>query len=334
MRIWRGLLIVAIVGCGMNAFGEENTAERANVSVRPVLKSAGEARVWQADTRAKLFELLKMSDLVEREEPAPLDVEVLSSDFRDNFTLQEIEISSTPGRRIRIKVGFPNSVSGKAPGVVCIGGHGSTRNSPHDQADDSPYHAFGSALAEAGYVTVSPDVSQHEVYEDGRTLMGERLWDVMRCIDYLLARPDIDAGRIGCAGLSLGGEMAMWLGAMDTRCAATVSCGFLTVMDHMEQNHCMCWKLPGLRGLVDFPDIYALTAPRPLQCQNGLKEPETQFNVPLARQALEPIKEVYTLFGKPENVALHVHEGGHEVDVAALVSFMDEHLGRAKTDQD
>ncbi len=43
-----------------------------------------------------------------------------------------------------------------------------------------------------------------EVYEDGRLLMGERLWDLMRCVDYLRSLPTVDSKRIGCAGLSLG----------------------------------------------------------------------------------------------------------------------------------
>lgn len=47
--------------------------------------------------------------------------------------------------------------------------------------------------------------------------------------------------------------MAMWLAAMDTRVKASVSAGFLTVMDQMERQHCLCWKFDGIRELVDFP---------------------------------------------------------------------------------
>jgi len=39
------------------------------------------------------------------------------------------------------------------------------------------------------------------------------------------------------------------LGAMDERIAAEVSAGFLTTMDQMEHNHCLCWKFDGLREL-------------------------------------------------------------------------------------
>jgi hypothetical protein len=165
------------------------------------------------------------------------------------------------------------------------------------------------------------DVGQHEVYEKGRILMGERLWDLMRCVDLLQSMEAVDKTRIGCAGLSLGGEMAMWLGAMDARVSAVVSSGFLTVMDQLEQNHCMCWKFEGLRELVDFSDIYSLIAPRPLMCQNGLLEGPKDFYVPIARKAMEDIKVIYEDLGKPENVLLDVHEEGHVIALPSLMAF-------------
>ncbi len=159
--------------------------------------------------------------------------------------------------------------------------------------------------------------------------MGERLWDLMRCIDFLTSHEKVDPQRIACAGLSLGGEMAMWLGAMDPRVKASVSSGFLTKMDQMEKNHCMCWKFPGLRELVDFADIYSMTAPRALLCQNGLKERPTSFPVSIAREAMSEIKVIYADFRKPENVGFVAHEQGHAIDVPSLTAFIDKQLKKA-----
>ena len=210
--------------------------------------------------------------------------------------------------------------------VVFVVGHGGNRQTVYE--DKRQYKRFAAELAGRGVVTISTDVGQHKVYEKGRTLMGERLWDVMRCVDYVASLPEVDASHIGCAGLSLGGEMAMWLGAMDTRIAATVSCGFLTVMDQMEKNHCMCWKFEGLRDLVDFADIYSLIAPRPLQCQNGILEPPSQFYVPLARRAMEEISMIYRDLDRPENIILGVHDEGHVIDLPGLIYFFEKHLYR------
>jgi hypothetical protein len=97
-------------------------------------------------------------------------------------------------------------------------------------------------------------------------------------------------------------------------------------MDRMGRDHCMCWKIVGLRELVDFAGIFALVAPRPLQCQNGLLEPPTQFIVPLAREALREIRPIYADLGAPGRVALDVHGGGHEIDLPALLAFFEERL--------
>ena len=115
--------------------------------------------------------------------------------------------------------------------------------------------------------------------------------------------------------------------AMDERIAATMSAGFLTSMDQLEENHCRCWKFPGLRELVEFSDIYALTAPRPLMCQNGLQERPTWFTVPLAREALARIRPIYEVFEAPENLEFVAHEGGHVIEVPSLLAFLGKHLG-------
>ncbi len=162
--------------------------------------------------------------------------------------------------------------------------------------------------------------------------MGERLWDLMRCVDFLTSLEEVDPRRIGCLGNSLGGEMVMWLAAMDERVKATVSSGFLTKMDQLETNHCMCWKIPGLRELVDFSDIYSLIAPRALLCQNGLKEPPSQFPVSIAREAVKEVELIYRDFEQPTNVALVAHEGGHEIHLPSLLMFFEKHLDRRKNE--
>ncbi len=283
-------------------------------------RSREEALAWQKGVRSDLFRLLKMDDLVGR--GPSFDEKTLRSEARDGYTLREVEINATSGRRIRVLVAVPSSVKAPCPAVVCIHGHGGNRSVVYDTK--TIYKGFAHVLATRGVVTIATDVGQHKVYESGRTLMGERLWDVMRCVDYVASMPQVDRSKIGCAGLSLGGEMAMWLGAMDDRVGATVSAGFLTMMDQMEKNHCMCWKFPGLRERVDFPDIYSLIAPRALQCQNGRKEPPTQFNVPLAEKAMAQVKVIYQDFSAPDAVELDVHDGEHEIDLPGLLRFFEK----------
>jgi len=310
--------------CSYLLHGPASAEENAR-SLRYTPRPKEATIAWQTELRGKLFHVLQMADLAATGRRIPLNPNVLSADKHEKYTSEEIEINSTAKRRIKVIFTRPTEGTGPFPAVVCIHGHAGHRRLVYDPK--SPYRGFATALAERGYATISTDVGQHEVYEPPRLLMAERLWDVMRCVDFLHSRPEVEKNRIGCAGLSLGGEMAMWLGAMDPRISATLSSGFLTTMDHIEPpGNCPCWKFPGLRNLVDFADIYALIAPRSLACQNGLKEPPQSFNVPLARQALGEIKPVYAALGHPENVSLIVHDEGHVIDLPTLLAFFDQQL--------
>jgi len=299
--------------------------------------TAEEALAWQKAARTKLAELLNLKDLLEASGAdstgrvcLPLNEKVLATKEEKKYWRYDIEINSTKSRRVKIVLTVPRPHEGKAPAVVCIHGHGGHRNIVYE--DNSPYRGFARLLAENGYVTISTDIGQHEVYEEGRTLMGERLWDVMRCVDYLLTRKEVDRERIGCGGLSLGGEMAMWLGAMDTRIKATVSSGFLTTVENMRQGHCPCWDFPGLTENFDFSEIYSLVAPRYLQCQNGkLEQAPGGFPVSIAEKAIAEIKKCYEVFGKSDRCELVVHPGGHIFDVPAAMKLFDEVLKGPKT---
>jgi hypothetical protein len=157
--------------------------------------------------------------------------------------------------------------------------------------------------------------------------MGERLWDVLRCADYVSTLESVDADRMGCAGLSLGGEMAMWLGAMDPRMKVTVSSGFLTTVKNLQNEHCMCWDFPGFTENFDFCDIYSLIAPRALLCQIGAKETAPGgFPPELAYEAMAGVQRVYAINSAGHRARLEVHAEGHIFETPSGCKFIDEVL--------
>lgn len=291
--------------------------------------------LWQAASRTTLLTLLQIDDLAVGSpcdglgrRAMPLHERTIDTRERDEYVWQLIEIAARPDRRIMVNVTIPRGASAHTcPAIICIHGHGGNRDVVYDET--TVYHGFGLALARQGYVTLSTDVGQHDVQDAQRTLMGERLWDLMRVVDVAIAREEVDPRRIGCAGLSLGGELAMWLGALDPRVAATVSSGFLTTMENMRVGHCMCWDFPGLQRRYEFADIYSLIAPRALQCQNGEQERlPGGFPIDLAQQAMSDIQAAYRVVGAVEAVELSIHPGGHEFDVAAARRFFDAHFAK------
>jgi hypothetical protein len=312
-------LVLLLFGCA-RLFADELRTQRY------VPGTSDAAHAWQDTLRMELLVLLALDRVASAERP-PLEASLEWAREEKAIHIAEYTIAVTPARRVPVRVVRPLNSEGRLPAVVCIHGHGGTRETPYNPVEPI-YKEFGTALATAGFVTIAVDVGQHDVQQEGWTLMGKRLWDLIRCVDYLQTREDVDPQRIGCAGLSLGGEMAMWLGAMDPRIQATVSAGFLTRMDQMEQNHCLCWKFAGLRERADFADIYALIAPRALQCQNGAMEPPTQFTPALALEAMAEVWPVYRDLGAPDNAELLIHGGAHEIALGPMVDFLKRHLRR------
>jgi len=290
-----------------------------------------QAEQWQTASRNLLFHLLKIEDLqatrLPTGTPIPFETMELKPVEHDKHIWKEMQIASTKDRKMHVVVTFPKDAKGvsKCPAVVCIHGHGGNRYIVHDRK--SLYRGFAAELADRGFITISCDVGQHEVADPRRTLMGERLWDLLRCADFVISLPEVDAKRVGCAGLSLGGEMAMWLGAMDPRMRATVSSGFLTTVGNMRDGHCMCWDFPGLTDNFEFSDIYSLIAPRPLMCQNGEKEPRRGgFPIDLADRAIYDIQRAYSVFDKKWYAVLDIHPEGHVFVVPSAVGFLEKNL--------
>lgn len=102
-------------------------------------------------------------------------------------------------------------------GVVMMHGAGSTRSSVLDQA---------AALARSGYAVLLVDARGHG--DSGGTAMdfgwyGDR--DIAAGTEFLASRDEIEAGRIGVVGFSMGGEEVIGAAATDPRIRAVVAEG-------------------------------------------------------------------------------------------------------------
>lgn len=139
----------------------------------------------------------------------------------------------------------------------------------------------------------------------GRNTASYRIWDGIRSIDYLASRPDIDASRIGCTGISGGGTLTEYLMALDDRIlAAAPGCAPTTFARRLEtigpgdaeQN------IFGQIGAgFDHGDFSILRAPRPtLLLTASFDFVDIGGSWDLFREA----KRVYTRLGVPERMDL------------------------------
>jgi len=145
----------------------------------------------------------------------------------------------------------------------------------------------------------------------GRTATGERVWDLERIIDWAVALPEADAGRIVMVGNSGGGMVTTYATACDTRVTVAVpSCSFATyVGESGTVHHCECNTVPGIYRFGEFSDVAGLVAPRHLLIVNGRKDP--LFPHVEIERAVAGVRAIYEAAGVPGHFEHRWGEEGH-----------------------
>ncbi len=145
----------------------------------------------------------------------------------------------------------------------------------------------------------------------GKTLIGERVFDVDRGIDYLATRGDADMKRIGVMGNSGGGTISLFSAALLPRIAfAMPSCYFCTFRDSiMSIYHCADNYIPGLLKYAEMADVMGLFAPKPVVIVAGKED--SIFPIRATRRAFKKLRKIYTACGAGSRCHLVVGDGGH-----------------------
>ena len=145
----------------------------------------------------------------------------------------------------------------------------------------------------------------------GRTLIGERAWDVSRAVDMLETLPEIDKSHIALMGLSGGGTATYYAGALEPRLKVIMPAGAVCAFDASigVMQHCVCNYIPRMAKYFDMGEIACMIAPRPLIVVSGDKDPI--FLIDGVRRVYSVIEEIYKKEGAPDNCRLIVGDGGH-----------------------
>jgi hypothetical protein len=162
----------------------------------------------------------------------------------------------------------------------------------------------------------------------GKTLLGERIFDIDRAIDYLESRGDVDMEKLGVMGNSGGGTATTFSAAVLPRIKfAMPSCSFSTFQASiMSMFHCCCNFVPGLLEYAESSDVLGLFAPKPLVVVSGIED--GIFPIKEARQEFAKLKKIYAAMGA-EDKCHHVEgEGGHRFYADQAWPVMLEELAK------
>lgn len=149
---------------------------------------------------------------------------------QNHFTYSTESSQRVPGIMVK-----PKSAASRMPVVVALHGTGGTKEGQLPLlkqlagkgflaiAVDGRYHGERSKQGKG-----SADYSEAmlRVYRGAkeRPFLYDTVWDILRLLDWLESRPDVDASRIGMIGFSKGGMELYLAAAVDARIRASVPC--------------------------------------------------------------------------------------------------------------
>lgn len=296
-----------------------------------------DAEAWQHALRSKLIELL--GGFPDR---TPLEPQTLEVRQFPGYRRERIVFQSRPGVAV---IGYLLTPTGRKPPhptVIAIPGHGrgvddivGIDEQGRDRTDKPGYqHDFAIQAVEHGLAAFAIEPSGFGYRRDdrtrakgvsasacqpaagsalllGETMLGWRVWDVMRAVDWIATRPELDASRLGCMGISGGGTCTLFSSALDLRIKAAFVSGYLNTFraSIMSISHCMDNYVPGILNWAENYDVAGLIAPRPLFSEGGDRDPI--FPVSATRESYAHVKKVYEVFGAPSHVQQEIFEGEH-----------------------
>ncbi|MEO8061150.1 MAG: acetylxylan esterase [Pseudomonadota bacterium] len=251
---------------------------------------------------------------------------------------------------------------GRRPVVIALHGTGGTK-------DNGQVVRILTLAAKAGFIGVAIDgrfhgertragtgaaeydaaITQSFKTGQGHPFFYDTTWDVMRLIDYLSTRKDVDAARIGLTGISKGGIETWLTAAADPRVAVAVPyigvqsfkwaldngqwpARIATIQDGFDAAAQSVGKparnvafvrefyarvVPGIDGQFDGPSMLPLIAPRPLLVINA----DSDANTPVAgvRLSVEAAKPAYAAANASDKLQLVIEENTpHRVNPASI----------------
>lgn len=280
------------------------------------------------------------------------------SQFRFSYAAEASQ--RVPGLLVR-----PSSVKTRLPVVIALHGTGGTKEGQRPLLRQ---------LADQGFLAVAIDGRYHgertrtgsgsgeyveamlRTYRTGKEhpFLYDTAWDVMRLIDYLQTRDDVDASRIGLIGFSKGGMETYLTAAVDPRIRVAVPCigvqSFRWALDHDAwQSRVGTFQAavnsaamdaatahteaafikrfydrvaPGVYTEFDGPSMLPLIAPRPLLVINGDSDARTPL--PGLLECVDAAKQAYARNNAPEKFAFLLQpKTGHKVTPDAQQKAVD-----------
>lgn len=311
---------------------------------------------WHEEFKAALMKTLGLTRIERQLQGYTPKAEFKAVQEFEGYTMEDWIIWTEPTMPLPIVVLKPKNLRGKAPLVLAIPGHSKNQklfagvyNSEEERkSGEEGQRDIGIQAIKFGYIAIVPTTralgetrlpGDKEADMDcscdtylkrdllvGRTPIGDRVWDMMKIIDWASISLPIDTRNIIVTGNSAGGTIALFEGALDERVTMSLpgSCYCTFAGSIGSINHCACNYIPGVLDLGEMYDIAGLTAPRLFRAIHG--EFDTIFPAGETKKAFWKTLAIYEAAGAPDNCSLFVGSEGHRYYSAGAWEFIHKNL--------
>jgi dienelactone hydrolase len=315
------------------------------------------ARDWQSRTRRALALRIGLNAIPSVSPRARVIEEVDKGDY----IRRKIVLATGPRSLMPVYLLLPKDRPAPHPVVLAFHGHGygvkdivglwedgTERNTP-----DGYHKDFAVALCRAGFAVAAPEIScfweRQTDFSDlnsalgqpvpstcthtamlafhlGISVVGLRVHDGMRLVDYMETRKEFDINRLGAMGISGGGMHTFFSTCLDPRIRACVISGYYSTFRDsiLAMSHCACNVVPGLAEFGEMHDLVGLIAPRPMLVEAGTRDPI--FPISAVRSGVAKARAVYGVFGSRHLVRTDYFEGRHQISGREAYRFLADAL--------
>jgi len=281
---------------------------------KPAPRSVTEVSERQQLLRRRVLNALGLDPLPPR---TPLNASIKGRIDKGDYVIEKMAYESRPNHVVPALLYLPKNVVEPVPAIISAIGHwsyGKSSEKPQLRGIGLAKHGYAVLVIEGVYAWERHIPGNNEGFGPfvaGGAIVGHEVWDIMRGVDYLETRPDIDASRLGITGASGGGLQTFYAGAVDERFDAVMPAVALWPMSELAVNFYYSgdnW-VPGISQMGGMGSLIAITAPRAMLIMNVDADYATSY---ACEQMVNAARPFYRVLGAESRLLHTIEPGVHD----------------------
>jgi len=291
-----------------------------------VTKSSASILDMQRKNRALIIDLLRY-----QKAKGPMNIRHLDKVLREGYAIEHVEFISEPGIYIPLWVFVPEHRDEAKPMVLYFSDEGIQADGMEFEGADSSglQHGVLDELARQGHLVVAADVRgvgetrrgsasslssepfgqlfdfdtamAYASWSMNESLLGMRVSDVVRCVDYVLQREDVSQDQLHLIGKGAAALWCIYAAAIDDRIHSTIcNQGFVSYKNIVENGRYLYGAdifVPGILRDIDLPEIATAIAPRSLTFVAPVDAMKKKIDSDKVREIYQSTIETYKVLG-------------------------------------